>query len=201
MNNADEAVAAFLHCYALAGEDPVVQRRLTGGALGCSVLAQGGRVLHSICHRRLREYPVSGGPSSCCRCEARDNLRRYMEQLVATTEFSGLAMFEFKEDAAGAPHLWEVNPRVWGTYPLTRVSRSGFSLLWCALAWNTANAPVPLPPAAQPKHCKMIFAASDAMAAFGYLRRGKVGKTQPRRARAGNVLHAKGTFAVEAHKN
>ncbi len=85
-------------------------------------------------------------------------------------------MFEFKEDAAGAPHLLEVNPRVWGTYPLTRVSRSGFSLLCCALTWNTANAPVPLSPVAQPKHCKMIFATSDAMVAFGYLQRGKVGR-------------------------
>lgn len=176
VNTADEAAVAFSHYRTLSGEDPVVQRRLTGGALGCSVLAQDGRVLHSICHRRLREYPIGGGPSSCCRCEVRDDLLRYAEKLVAATDFSGLAMFEFKEDAAGAPHLLEVNPRVWGTYPLTRVSRSGFSLLWCTLAWNAANDPVPLPPATQPKRCKMIFAASDAIAAFGYLRHGKLGK-------------------------
>ena len=84
-------------------------------------------------------------------------------------------MFEFKEDAAGAPRLLEANPRIWGTFPLTRASRSQIPLLWCALAWNSGNSDdaVPLPELPRPLPKKMVFAVSDLMSAAGNLRRGR----------------------------
>ena len=173
----EEAERWYAHFLALAGTPPVVQRQLTGGALGCSVLAVEGRVLASICHRRLREYPVSGGPSSCCQCVERPDLVSWAEKMVRETGYTGLAMFEFKEDSRGLPHLLEVNPRIWGTFPLTRVARSGIPLLWCALSWNAGHPedPVPLPQSPPPRSRKMIFAASDLTAAAGYLRSGRPG--------------------------
>ena len=173
----EEAADRFRRFADLAEEDPVVQTYLSGGGLGCSVLAQGGRVLASICHRRLREYPVSGGPSSCCVCVERPDLVEYAGKIVEAVGYTGLAMFEFKEDEAGKARLLEVNPRIWGTFPLTRVSHSGIPLLWCALAWNAGNpgAPVELPVLPAPLPRRMIFAASDLMAAVGYARRGRPG--------------------------
>ena len=87
-------------------------------------------------------------------------------------------MFEFKEDGSGAPRLLEVNPRIWGTFPLTRVSGSGIPVLWCTLAWNQGNRgrQAPLPPAKKPRLCRMQFAASDLMSGLGYARRGQWGK-------------------------
>lgn len=160
----------------LAGETPVVQAYLTGDGLGCSVLAEEGRVAAAICHRRVREYPVSGGPSACCDCVERPDLTAWAARLVERVGYTGLAMFEFKEDAAGRPRLLEVNPRIWGTFPLTRVSHSGIPLLWCRLAWNRGNPDraVPAPPAERPRPCRMRFAASDLMSGLGYLRRGEV---------------------------
>ncbi len=170
------AQAAFDHFAGLAGEEPVVQEYLPGGALGCSVLAREGRILGAICHRREREYPVSGGPSTCCRCVDAPELVDWAGRMVEAAGYSGLAMLEFKEDGAGRPRLLEINPRIWGTFPLTRASGSGMGLLWCALAWNGAN---PGRRAAEnavaPRvGTRMIFAASDAAAAAGYLRRGQV---------------------------
>ena len=175
----EEARAAWERFSRLAGEPPVVQGYLPGRALGCSVLALEGRVLASICHRRLREYPVSGGPASCCLRVERPDLPAYAERMAAETGYTGLAMFEFKEDGQGRPHLLEVNPRIWGTFPLTRASRSGIPLLWFLLAWNAGHPedPVPLPRPDPPRSKKMIFAASDLSAAAGYLKRG-----QPRQA-------------------
>lgn len=175
---AEQAGAAYRQFLSLAGEPPVVQRWLSGGGWGCSVLALEGRVLAAICHQRLREYPVTGGPSSCCRCTDRPQLRAWAERLVERTGYTGLAMVEFKEDGEGAPRLLEVNPRVWGTFPLTRVSGSGIPLLWFAAAWNAGNParPLPLTPPPPPKERKMIFAASDLMAAAGYARRGRPGE-------------------------
>lgn len=174
----EELAAAFTRFRDLAGEDPVIQEYLPGGALGCSVLAREGRVLSSICHRRVREYPVSGGPSSCCVCEDRPELRSYAIRLVEETGYTGLAMLEFKEDGAGRPRLLEVNPRVWGTFPLTRVAGGGLPLLWFLQAWNAGNPsnPAPLPDPVPPRPKKMVFTASDLMAAAGYARRGQPGR-------------------------
>ena len=174
----EEARAAGERYSRLAGEPPVVQGYLPGRALGCSVLARSGQVMAAICHQRVREYPVSGGPSSCCQCVEREDIRTYAARLTAETGLTGLAMFEFKEDRDGAPRLLECNPRVWGTFPLTRVSGSGIPLLWCALAWNAGNPdnPAPLPALTPPRGRRMIFAASDLMAAAGYARRGSPGR-------------------------
>lgn len=183
-----KALEAYAHFSRLAGEAPLVQEYLPGGGLGCSVLAREGRVIAAICHRRVREYPVSGGPSSCCVCVDEPEARARTEQLVRKTGYTGLAMFEFKEDAAGRPRLLEVNPRIWGTFPLTRASGSGIPWLWFLLAWNDANpeAAVPLPPAPRPRTGRrMIFAASDAMAALQYAKRGQPGRSL---AAAGDFL-------------
>ena len=178
VRTAEEAGEAFRRFLALAGTDPVVQEHLPGGGLGCSVLAREGEVLTAICHRRLREYPVSGGPSSCCRVEARPDLEDMARAMVRAAGYTGLAMFEFKEDSEGKPRLLEVNPRIWGTFPLTRVSRCGMSLLWCALSWNAGGPKelVPLPRPRTPQGGRMIFAASDLMAAAGYAKRGQPGR-------------------------
>lgn len=170
--------AAYEKFRSLTGEPPLVQEYLPGGALGCSVLAEEGTVRATLCHRRLREYPVSGGPSACCVRVDRPDLEDYAARLVAKVGFSGLAMFEFKEDSKGNPRLLEVNPRVWGTFPLTRISRSGIPLLWCVESWNTGNPgrEVPLPQCPEPQSRKMNFFPSDLLSGLGYLKKGKSGK-------------------------
>ena len=173
----EDAERQYGRFLALAGEPPVVQAYLSGGGLGCSVLALEGKVLASICHRRVREYPVTGGPSSCCVQEDREDLRTYAARLTAETGYTGLAMFEFKEDQNGEARLLEVNPRVWGTFPLTRAAGSELPLLWYVLAWNAGNPDRPLPYPAPVPACgrRMIFAASDLTAALGYAGRGEPG--------------------------
>lgn len=173
----EEAERHYARFLALAGEPPVVQAYLPGGALGCSVLALEGEVRASICHRRIREYPASGGPSSCCVQEDREDLRRYAARMAAETGYTGLAMFEFKEDASGAPRLLEVNPRVWGTFPLARAAGSELPLMWFVLAWNAGNPdrPLPCPDSAPANGRRMIFALSDLAAALSYAKRGRPG--------------------------
>ena len=157
------------------GRFPVVQSYLPGGGLGCSVAAEEGEVRAALCHRRVREYPVTGGPSACCERVDRPELEEYAARLVRAAGYTGLAMFEFKEDGAGRPRLLEINPRIWGTFPLTRASGSGIPLLWCVLSWNRGNPDraVPLPEPAPFRPCRMRFAASDLMSAAGYWRRGE----------------------------
>lgn len=170
----EEADRAYRHYLALSGEPPVVQTYLPGSGFGCSVLARDGNIIAAISHRRLREYPISGGPSSCCQCADRPDLLDAAARIAAETGLNGLAMFEFKEDASKTPRLLEANPRIWGTFPLARAARSKIPLLWCALSWNNGgpDAPVPLPEVPKPLLKKMIFAVSDLLSAGSSLRRG-----------------------------
>ena len=58
-------------------------------------------------------------------------------------------MFEFKCAADGSPRLLEVNPRVWGTFPLTRAAKTDFAYSWFCLAAN-----LPLPEEVPAQHLK-----------------------------------------------
>ncbi len=170
-NTVEELASSYTKFAEITGNDPIVQEYLAGGGCGCSVLAKDGKVLCSISHRRVREYPISGGPSSCCETMENPYLLEVCEKLVAHTNYTGLAMFEFKYDAHGNPYLLEVNPRIWGTYPLTRVSKSNFSVLWLYAALA-----LPLPAYQPPQAVRMVYYPTDFAAALGYLRAGKSAK-------------------------
>jgi predicted ATP-grasp superfamily ATP-dependent carboligase len=111
---------------------PLVQERVRGEGFGVGVLAKDGRVLASVAHRRIREYPVSGGPSSCCETVADERLERYASLMVAELGWTGVAMVEFKKD--DDYRLMEVNPRFWGALPLAEAAGVNFPDLLCRLA-------------------------------------------------------------------
>ncbi len=169
----DRLQSSYSHFTGIAGEEPIVQEYLPGAGLGCSVLAENGEVLTSICHRRVREYPISGGPSSCCVSIADRQLEEYTAAMVKHVGYSGIAMFEFKEDANGHPRILEINPRVWGSYPLTRATKSGFTLAWYNAAFRNGNGRDGIDFTPRPIKKKMNFSFSDLMAGIGYLQKGK----------------------------
>ena len=171
----DELKASYERFSSLAGEAPIIQEYLPGAARACSVLAQNGKIVSSICHRRIREYPVTGGPSTCCISSSDPLLEDLSSRLAGAIDLNGIAMFEFKDDADGMPRLLESNPRIWGSYPLTRIAKTGFSSAWFTLSWNSGNPTEPLPIQVETKYIirKMTFFPSDLAAALGYLRTGK----------------------------
>lgn len=166
----EEAEAAYRRFEQLSGEAPVVQEYLPGGGSGCSVAAEDGKILAYVGHRRIREYPVTGGPSSCC--ISIEPPVAEAKKLVAAAKFSGLAMFEFKEGADGLPRLLECNPRIWGSFPLTEAAESTLPLAWVTAAWNNGNPEdaVALPENSYKTGKKMQFFPSDLMAGVGYLK-------------------------------
>jgi len=100
----------------------VIQKYVTGEGIGVSLLMNSdGRAVSAICHRRVREYPISGGPSACCESFYNEELVKIAEKLLAHISYTGMAMVEFKGDC-----VLEINPRVWGSFPLTFVADSTF---------------------------------------------------------------------------
>lgn len=146
---------------------PVVQERIVGDGYGVGVLAQDGRVLVSFAHRRIREYPVTGGPSTLCESVRDERLTGYAASLIRELGWTGVAMVEFKKDADY--RLLEVNPRFWGSLPLATACGVNFPDLLCRRAMGEEIAA----PAERPAGAKLRFLAADLAAAWSALRDGE----------------------------
>lgn len=149
---------------------PVVQELLTGEAVGVSlVMDEKSRPVSALCHRRVREYPTQGGPSSCCESVWDGDLVEHAVKLLRGLGFVGLAMVEFK-----GGKLLEINPRVWGSFPLTY--KCGAPL---AQDYVRASLGEELPLIQGPGYrtgVRMQFVLNDGLACLGYLRQGQPGR-------------------------
>ena len=97
----------------------LVQQRLTGAGVGIFLLRWAGRTLAVFSHRRLLEKPPSGGVSVYRESIAADPvLVERSCRLLDRFDWEGVAMVEYKLDAAGTPHLMEINGRFWGSLQL-----------------------------------------------------------------------------------
>lgn len=132
-NNQEEYICAYKKMETYGG-DPVVQEKISGVGVGVSLLMIDGRAVSAICHRRIREYQSSGGPSACCESFFDEALVAKSEKLLAGMSFCGMAMVEYKVKTAsdGIIHaenayILEVNPRIWGSFPLTYAAGASFA--------------------------------------------------------------------------
>lgn len=104
-----------------------VSQYIPGGAYGVSaVLDNASRPLAVFCHERIREYPVSGGPACLARSLWHQPLVDAALALLEKMRLSGFAMVEFK-GALDKPYVLEINPRIWGTYPLSALCGAGMA--------------------------------------------------------------------------
>jgi predicted ATP-grasp superfamily ATP-dependent carboligase len=96
----------------------LLQQYVAGRGVGVDLLLDNGRPLAAFQHRRVREFPFTGGVSACCESTKLDpQLYEYAERLMGALNWTGLAMVEFKMGTEG-PVLMEINGRVWGSLPL-----------------------------------------------------------------------------------
>jgi predicted ATP-grasp superfamily ATP-dependent carboligase len=97
----------------------------------------------SFAYRRLREYPITGGPSTLRESIGGRNIREIAERLLSALGWAGIAMVEFRVDPRdGRPKLLEVNPRFWGSLHHAILCDMDFPFLLCALAMQGDIPPV-----------------------------------------------------------
>ncbi|VVB54063.1 D-alanine--D-alanine ligase [uncultured archaeon] len=95
---------------------PLVQEYIPGDGYGVSVLFNQGDLRALFTHKRLREYPVSGGGSTLRESVRSPEMEKIAKKLLEHVDWNGLAMVEFKMDKrTKKPVLLEVNPRFWGS--------------------------------------------------------------------------------------
>ena len=104
------------------GSWPLIQEEVTGEGCGLFALYLDGECQGHYAHRRIREYPPSGGASACAESIHDERLTDLGLGLLDDLAWHGPAMVEFKRDADGEPHLIEINPKFWGSLDLGRYS-------------------------------------------------------------------------------
>ncbi|KPJ69455.1 hypothetical protein AMJ44_03815 [candidate division WOR-1 bacterium DG_54_3] len=121
-------------------------------------------------HRRIREFPITGGPSTFCESHRNNKVMEYGERLLRALNWYGLAMVEFKVDEHdGLPKIMEINPRVWGSMPLAIASGVDFPYLLFKLAIEGDIQELRL----FKEGVKLRFFINDVQAALSYSIKGK----------------------------
>lgn len=146
---------------------PIVQRKVEGDGMGACLLIDGeGRLINAVCHRRIREYPITGGPSSCCVSFYDKGIIDSAYRLLSSFGFVGMAMVEFKGE-----YILEVNPRLWGSYPMTECSSSHFTEDYVRAAFGET---VGYQPDKFKTNVKMRFTLNDTLSILSHLKKGHI---------------------------
>jgi len=130
--NSDELIKQYLTVHRRFPY-PLIQERIPshGNGYGASFLmGKSGDVKASFVHKRLREYPVTGGASTLRESVRNDDVRDMAHTLLKALDWFGVAMVEFKMDPRdGIPKLMEINPRFWGSLSLAVAAGVNFPYL------------------------------------------------------------------------
>jgi len=112
-----EKFQATLSRFNLSAENyPLVQEYIKGDGYGVSLLFNHGKLRAKFTHKRIREYPPSGGPSTYRISVTNPEMEEAAIKLLRHMDWHGVAMVEFKLNKQSMkPVLLEVNPRFWGS--------------------------------------------------------------------------------------
>lgn len=125
---------------------PLIQEWIPdgGGIFGFSALFDGASNMKAaFIHRKLRMYPVQGGPSTLREGVEHPQIMELGFSLLKSLNWKGVAMVEFKVDPRdGIPKLMEVNPRFWGSLHLAVVSGVDFPYFILKMARGERFEPV-----------------------------------------------------------
>ncbi len=132
----------------------LVQQCIVGYGAGVGLLAKDGELLLSYEYKRLREFPVSGGPSTLRETIDFPELKNATEKLMKSLKWSGLVMVEFKVDNNNQAWLLEINPRTWGSIELASVAGLNFANAYAQLSVGEAVEPKK---AAIGKRCRWLI--------------------------------------------
>ncbi|MGD0817563.1 MAG: ATP-grasp domain-containing protein [Methanomassiliicoccales archaeon] len=98
----------------------IAQEYFEGEGCGFYGVYHEGQLIDFFIMRRLREFPITGGPASYARSFHDADLHRYGKALGDALHWNGPIMVEFKRNAStGEIRLIEINPKLWGSLGIT----------------------------------------------------------------------------------
>jgi predicted ATP-grasp superfamily ATP-dependent carboligase/predicted protein tyrosine phosphatase len=108
----------------------VIQEYVRGDGYGFFALYNQGKMQQYFMHRRIRESPPTGGPSSAAESVYDDRLVKLGSKVLDSLSWHGVAMVEFKRDITTDEFkLIEINPKFWGSLDLAIAAGIDFPYL------------------------------------------------------------------------
>jgi hypothetical protein len=96
------------------------QEWVPGHGVGVEMVFAGGKLVRHFVHERVHELPLTGGASTLRRsAEDEPELVEHSRRILEKLGWHGAAMVEWRRSDDGCFHLMEINPRLWGSLPLT----------------------------------------------------------------------------------
>ena len=133
--NMQELEKSVTTLYEQQGEYPLIQEYIRGQGYGFFALFNEGHPRAIFMHKRIREYPSTGGMSTCAESVYEPKLLEYGLKILRELRWHGVAMVEFKRDIQdGQFKLMEINPRFWGSLDLSIASGVDFPYLLYKMA-------------------------------------------------------------------
>jgi len=127
----------------LSFSDHILQEYIPGEGFGFYALFNKGEERAIFMHKRMREYPVTGGASTAARSTYDPELKDLGLTMLKALDWHGVAMVEFKKDSRdGKYKLMEVNPKFWGSLDLSIASGVDFPYLTVMMALEGDIQPV-----------------------------------------------------------
>lgn len=162
-------------CKALGGIDMIIQENLVGRGVGISSIRWDSPALTThFGHKRVREYPVSGGASTsrepwdCDHHPLIGTITGFLDKL----DWHGVVMFELKEltseENQFSYRFLEANPRFWGSVPLAIANGVNFPVLLCRAALG-----MDIPPVVNRKTVRARILFSDTLSLVLNLLKGR----------------------------
>jgi len=121
----------------------LIQEYIPGEGYGFYALFNNGIEKAVFMHKRLREYPISGGASTCAKSVYNEELKRLGLALLRQLHWHGVAMVEFKKDSRdGKFKLMEINPKFWGSLDLSIAAGIDFPVFLVNMALEGDITPI-----------------------------------------------------------
>jgi len=121
----------------------MVQELIRGPGCGFFSIFDKGEPKAIFMHKRIREYPITGGPSTVAESYYHPRLKELGLKILRELNWDGVAMVEFKQDQKDNEFkLMEINPKFWGSLNLAIASGVDFPYLYCLQSMGERYEPV-----------------------------------------------------------
>jgi predicted ATP-grasp superfamily ATP-dependent carboligase len=122
-----EKYATLCKTYHFRDKLPIIQKYIQGDGAGFFAFYQHGICKSFFVHKRLREYPVTGGASTAAEGFYNSQVIEDGKKILDSLQWEGVAMVEFKKDnSTGLYNIMEINAKFWGSLDLALVSGVNF---------------------------------------------------------------------------
>lgn len=119
-NCESELVEKFKQLKSISNTNIIAQEYITGFGCGFYGVYHNGKLIAHFLHKRIKEFPITGGPSAVAESYFDEKLYDYGKTLCDALNWNGPIMVEFKCDSQNGDYkLIEINPKLWGSLDLT----------------------------------------------------------------------------------